>query len=97
MTAEPKTINVSVVLEAVCLVEEVRSIGQARVLQRDGSEVAIPTPLDASEASRSTPIYTHEDDQAFLNSCGSWADVDTDKLIEDIYEGRRSSKPPVYL
>lgn len=38
------------------------------------------------------------DYQAFRSAAGSWHDVDTDKLTEDIYESRRiSSRPPVEL
>lgn len=38
---------------------------------------------------------TEEDRDAFLTSAGSWKDiVDTDKLIEDIYESRRRSIRP---
>jgi hypothetical protein len=97
MVAERNTIDITDVPEVVRLVEEVRRDGSARVLQRDGEDVAILTPIEGAEASRPTPTYTEEDDEAFLSSFGSWADVDTDKLIEEIYEGRRSSKPPVEL
>lgn len=40
---------------------------------------------------------TREDLDAFLASAGSWKDVDTDQLIENIYAGRKSSRPPVDL
>jgi hypothetical protein len=46
-------------------------------------EAAIPTP---------------EAYEAFRSAAGSWADVDTDKLIEGIYAmRRRSNRPPVEL
>jgi hypothetical protein len=35
-----------------------------------------------------------EDYETFRSAFGSWADVDSDTLIEDIYETRRRSNPP---
>ena len=41
---------------------------------------------------------TEKDLEAFRSAAGSWKDVDTDKLMADIYESRRhSSRPPVEL
>ncbi|MBI3942654.1 MAG: hypothetical protein HY326_06525 [Chloroflexi bacterium] len=46
---------------------------------------------------------TEADYEAFRSSAGGWKDVDTDKLIEDIYANRRladrriSNRPPVEL
>jgi hypothetical protein len=42
---------------------------------------------------------TKADREAFLSTAGAWKDlVDTDKLVEDIYESRRiPSRPPVKL
>jgi hypothetical protein len=41
--------------------------------------------------------FTAEDDEAFLSAAGSWSDVDIDEFLKDIYESRRSSRPPVDL
>lgn len=36
----------------------------------------------------------HEREQAFLRAAGAWHDMDTDKLIEEIYEQRlRQTRP----
>ncbi len=35
-----------------------------------------------------------EDLAAFMTAAGSWHDVDTDRLIEDIYESREASSRP---
>lgn len=40
---------------------------------------------------------TRADYEAFLASAGSWADVDIDAFLRDIYDSRRSSRPPVEL
>ncbi len=45
---------------------------------------------------RGKPTAAHY--EAFRQAAGSWADVDTDKLIEDIYATRRrSNRPPIDL
>lgn len=55
----------------------------------------VPLPRKSSSR-RKKP--TLEDYEAFRSAAGSWADVDTDKLIEDIYAmRRRSNRPPVEL
>ena len=41
--------------------------------------------------------FTDEDDQAFLSAAGGWSDVNIDEFLQDIYESRRSSRPPVEL
>lgn len=41
--------------------------------------------------------FTDEDDEAFLSAAGGWSDVDIDEFLKDIYESRRSSRPPVDL
>ena len=38
---------------------------------------------------------TKADYEAFLSAAGGWKDVDTDKLIADIYATRRRSNRPV--
>jgi hypothetical protein len=44
--------------------------------------------------------FTAEDDEAFLSSAGGWSDwsdAEIDDFLKDIYESRRSSRPPVEL
>jgi hypothetical protein len=41
---------------------------------------------------------TEDDFEAFRAAAGSWADVDTDTFLADVYESRhRPSRPPVQL
>jgi len=41
---------------------------------------------------------TQADYEAFKSAAGGWKDIDTDKLIADIYVSRRrSNRPPVEL
>ena len=43
------------------------------------------------------PDKTEDDYQAFLDSFGSWADVDTDQLLRDIRASRAKSRLPIDL
>ena len=56
-------------------------------------EVSVPNSSKTRDLSRKTA----EDYEAFLSVAGRWKDVDTDRLLDDIYESRRSSRPPVEL
>jgi hypothetical protein len=68
------------------------------VVEREGSPIAVVKPVPAAKASRRHREKFAADREAFLSSAGAWMDVDTDKLIRDIYEGRRiSDRPPVEL
>ncbi len=83
------------------LAEEVRCAGEPRVLRRAGEDVAVVLPLPAPTASvkrqRGT-AKTEAEYAAFRAAAGRWADVDTDRLIEEIYATRRrSNQPPLEL
>lgn len=57
--------------------------------------MVVPLPRPRKRRSRKP---TPEDIGAFRSAAGGWADIDTDKLIEDIYESRRiSTRPPIEL
>jgi|SRR5579884_1404785 len=84
--------------ELLRLVEAVHAGHAPRVLRAGGKDVAIMAPIETASEPRAPRPKTPEDYAAFRSSAGSWADVDTDKLIEEIYEQRRrSSRPPVDL
>ncbi|MBN9388761.1 MAG: hypothetical protein J0I20_11965 [Chloroflexi bacterium] len=66
------------------------------VIENEQGEQVLLKPAPASKRKHRT--RTEADHQAFLASAGGWKDVDTDKLLDDIYESRRtSSRPPVDL
>ncbi len=70
-----------------------------RLLRADSEDIAVlmPTPPTSSKR-RGDRAHTEADHEAFRASAGGWKDVDTDKLIADIYESRsRSSRPPLDL
>ena len=56
-------------------------------------DLAMIVPLPRKQPSRRKKP-TPEDSEAFRSAAGSWADVDTDKLIEDNYAMRRRSNRP---
>lgn len=91
-------IDVSDVPELLRLAEEVQRSKEPRVLRRDNEDLALVVPLMPTTTRRRGRVPTEADLEAFRSAAGSWADVDTDKLIEDIYETRRrSNRPPVEL
>lgn len=90
-----KAIDISGVPDLIRLAEEVRETGEPRVLRRANEDLAVLMPVPKTSRRREK---TEADYEAFRSSAGSWKDVDTDKLIDDIYESRRrSSRPPVEL
>lgn len=98
MAKELKRIDISSIPELLRIVEEVRRANEPRLLRRDSEDVAIVMPVKATSKHRRVVTKTEADYEAFRSAAGSWADVDTDKFIRDIYESRRrSSGPPVEL
>ena len=66
------------------------------VIENEQGEQVLIKPAPVSK--RKHRVHTEADHQAFLSSAGGWKDVDTDKLLENIYESRKaSSRPPVDL
>lgn len=79
--------------DLVRLAEEVHHSHQPRVLRRDGEDLAMVVPLPRNATSRHKKP-TAADIQAFRSAAGSWSDIDTDKLLENIYAMRTRSNPP---
>jgi hypothetical protein len=97
MVEHRASIDISNMPELLELAEEVSGTHTPRVLKRDNEELAVVVPLPPPSRRRSRS-KTAADYEAFRRAAGGWKDVDTDKLIEDIYESRRrSSRPPVEL
>jgi hypothetical protein len=62
MTQEVEVMDIGDRPELVCLAEEVRSSQRARVLRRDGEDLAMLTPLEApKKRSRKKGAFTRED------------------------------------
>jgi hypothetical protein len=100
MAEHIEPIDVSDASDLLRLAEEVRRSNIPRILRHDGEDLAMVVPLPQPvKTRRRYPEKTEEEYAAFRSAAGSWKGlVDTDKLIEDIYESRRiSTRPPVDL
>jgi hypothetical protein len=78
------------------LAEEVEATKKPRKLMRDNQIVAILTPATKPQKRRERIKANNE---AFRAAFGSWKDVDTERLLNDIYEDRRrrNTRPLVKL
>jgi hypothetical protein len=99
MAEHATPIDISETSELLQLAEEVQRSHTARILRRGGEDLAMVVPLPHPvKARKNRRQITEADLAAFRSAAGSWADVDTDTLIEDIYETRRrSNRPPIEL
>jgi hypothetical protein len=71
---------------------------EAVVVEQPNGTQAVLKPVASKRPARRRRTISDADYEAFLSSAGGWKDVDTDKLVRDIYESRRqSSRPPVEL
>jgi hypothetical protein len=93
MNTEGKRIRIDPDSELARLLEEA---DETPVLLEKNGEVYRLVKEENLPRKKST--LSDEDYKAFLSSAGSWADVDIDTFLKDIYESReRSSRPPVEL
>lgn len=92
----PTPIDITDMPDVVRIAEEVEATKTPRELVRENKPVALITPVTEANKPRKQKAKTKADYEAFLSAAGSWKDVDTDRLIKDIYEQRRrSNKPPI--
>ncbi len=95
MGEHAKSIDISDSPELLRLVEEVRASKEPRMLTRDNEQLAVVMPVGARSGKRQRKTPTVADLEAFRSAAGGWKDiVDTDKLVENIYESRRISIRP---
>ena len=95
MARERKAVEIGNMPERLRLAEEVHDSEEPRVLHQDGRELAVLMPVKPSAKRRARRKKTAAELEAFRSAAGGWADLDTDKLIADIYEGRDiSTRPP---
>ncbi len=79
------------------LADEVQRTQQPCVLQRNGVDVAVLTPVSDDTIGKGRK--SKEAIEAFRRAAGSWAGlIDADKFLEENYaQRRRSSRPRVDL
>lgn len=103
MAKPMKSIDITNTPELVRLAEEVQAAGEPYMLRRDDQPMVVVMPVTAASIPRPKPPakrrlkpkkLTDRDIEAFFAAAGSWADMDTDRLIADIYADRRNSNRP---
>lgn len=96
MTRELKAIEIDDAPDLLRIAEEVKAADEPRLLRRGGEDIAIMMPI--KPAVRRRPKKTRAGYDGFRAAAGGWSDVDTDRLIADIYADRESGdRPPVDL
>ena len=97
MAREIRPFDVGNMPELLRIAEEVKSSGEPRVLRNDDEVLAMVVPVPTRRRSASRKLSA-ADRKAFLSSAGGWKDVDTDRLLKDIYASRRlnDSRPSTY-
>jgi hypothetical protein len=97
MASELTPIDIRTIPELARLAEEARTTGKPqrlRVATEDVDLVVSATPKRRAPGRR----ISAADRAAFLASAGSWKDVDTDTLVQHIYDERsRGDRPAVKL
>jgi len=103
MTKPLESIDITDKPDLIDVAEAVRATGEPHMLRRNDEAVAIITPImtvhlrrpKAPAKRRLKPKeMTEADIEAFFSAAGSWADVDTDTLIANIYADRENSNRP---
>jgi hypothetical protein len=93
----PTPIDITNIPELVWIAEEVEATKTPRELVRENKTVAVIMPAKKAPL-RKKREKTKADYEAFRSAADSWKDVDTDRLIKDIYEQcRRSNKLPIEI
>ncbi len=96
---EPLSVDVANSADLEALADEVNRTGEERLLCRDGRVLARVVPIlrpVVSAQDTGLPPWnpTAEDEAAFRSASGSWADLDTDRIVEEIYEARKRGSRP---
>ena len=96
MAARYEALDIDTMPELSRVAAEVAATGRPRSLRRGGVEVAVLQPIHPPRRRRREPAA--KDIAAFRAAAGSWKDVDTDRLLDDVYAGRdMPPRPPVEL
>src|SRR5438270_10192783 len=95
----PTPIDITTMPDLARIVEEVEATKTPRELRRENKPVALITPVTGAKKAKQQKAKTKKDYEAFKSSAGGWKDVDTDKLLTDIYADRRrtNARPPIKL
>ena len=93
----PTPIDITNMPDLVRIAEEVEATKTPRELVRENKPLAVIMPARKAPAKKKG-AKTNADYAAFKSAAGGWKDIDTDKLIANVYASRRrSNRPPVEL
>src|SRR5260370_17827182 len=90
-------IDISNLPELLRLSEEVKATKTPRILKRDSETMAVLMPVGTAVPPKKKLVKMKADYAAFRSAAGGWKDVDTDRLLNDIYADRRrnNARPSV--
>jgi hypothetical protein len=74
------------------IVEDVHADRIPRLIERDGEALAVISPPEPLERGRDL-LKSRRNRDAIMALAGAWSDIDSDKMIEDIYRWRHESPP----
>ncbi|MCC7366673.1 MAG: hypothetical protein IT303_20110 [Dehalococcoidia bacterium] len=92
MRDEERSVDISGDTKLRTLAEEVQATQEPCTLRRDGEEIARIVPVKPRRKRRYR-VPSEADMAAFRAAAGAWKDMDTDKLVEDIYASRDAGLP----
>ncbi len=91
MSSTLTPIDISNFPDLLRIAEEVRITKTPRILKRDHEPVAMLIPVGIAIKPKKKREKTKADYAAFRAAAGSWEDVDTDALLDNIYADRRQT------
>src|SRR5437870_2568486 len=91
LPVNPERIWIGNMPDLIRISEEVEATKTPRELKRDRKTVAILMPAITKATPERKQAKTKADYEAFLLAAGGWGDMDTYKLIANIYATRRQS------
>ena len=92
MSSNLTPVDISNIPELLNLVKEVEETKKPRELKRNDKVVAVLSPVVKTEKEAPTPSKAAW--QKSLAAVGSWSDLDSDKIIADIYRWRKEGSRP---
>ncbi len=95
---DDESVDIAAWPELVRLAEDVRATGRPRTLRRAGETLAVIAPLPSAGGRRlKKRTLTPRAIEVFRSAAGSWADVDVDRFLADVYAARDvpDERPPV--
>ncbi|MGH2558907.1 MAG: hypothetical protein ACRDJH_07570 [Thermomicrobiales bacterium] len=96
MSSPSRVMNIEDAPELEQIVREIRGTWTELVIRQNGVDVALVVPIEPRVSQTVSRVITEADIEATMSAAGGWADVDTDRLLRDIYADRDSGdRPPV--